>query len=204
MKRNMKKIAFALLLNLFLFFILMFVLDLTGTISLESFFTKLGFSETDPAKIEDPYFLAREEIEKQFLAIILRENDLELERETVRSNAQRLEDKENELLALARQLRERENRMAADKVDESRRSERIREVASQYMNMPPPQAVERISALPDDLLVIDIFRAIDTISEELGRRSVVPYFLSLMDPARASEIQRKMANINVLPNDSDF
>jgi flagellar protein FlbB len=204
MKRNMKKIAFALLLNLFLFFILMFVLDVTGTISLENLFRTLGLAESDPTKIEDPYFLAQEEIEKQFLAIILRENDLEQSMETFRSNLQFLQDKGDQLDSQERLLRERERRTVDDMAARISRSENIRTVAIQYMNMPPQQAVERLQAQTDDLLIIDILRAMDADAEEGGRRSIVPYYLSLMEPERAAAVQRKMANISMLTNDADF
>jgi len=204
MKRNTKKIAFALLLNLFLFFVLMFVLDVTGTFSLDGLLSSFGFSESDPAKIEDPYFLAREEIEKQYQAINLRENDLGQMMETIRSNELLQRDKEDQLISMEKQLKEREVKAAETELEKVRRSERVKEVANQLVNMPPQQAVDRLVQQTDDLLVIDILRAIDALAAAEGKASTVPYFLSLLPPERVAAWQRKMANINMLTNDSDF
>ncbi len=72
--------------------------------------------------------------------------------------------------------------------------ENIKTQAGYLINMPPPAAVERISKL-DDLLAIDILRQIDKEAEEEGKVSVVPYFLSLMDPDKAATLQRKMTKV---------
>jgi hypothetical protein len=48
----------------------------------------------------------------------------------------------------------------------------------------------------EDLLVIDILREIDRRAEETGTQSIVPYFLSLMEPPeKAAAIQRKMTKM---------
>ena len=71
------------------------------------------------------------------------------------------------------------------------------------MNMPPKKAVDRLQAMTDDLLIIEILRAVDTESVRIGQQSMVPYYLSLMSSNRAAVIQRKMANISSMKK-TDF
>ena len=203
MKPNTRKILFALLLNLLLFLVLMFVLDATGTFSLGRLFSSLGLIDADPAKIEDPYLLERAELEKQWLALSLREDDHRGTLVTHRSNEQWLSDKQEHLLAFERQLMERERKIQEDERGKVQRSELVRNVAVQLMNMPPEQAVERLEGQEDDLFIIDILFAMDALSAEQGQTSLVPYYLSLMTSARVAAIQRKMATINTI-NESEF
>jgi len=204
MKRDTKKIIFALLLNCFLFLILVFILDITGTISMESFLSSFGVSDEDGIKIEDRYLLEREEMQKQWLSLQLKEDEYAQNMESFKSNDQRLQDKEDQLIAFEKQLNEREKKTAGDEQEKVRRSERVAQVANQLMNMPPKEAVERLEQQTDDLLVIDILNAINTLSEAQGRRTVVPYYISLMSKERAAVIQAKMANIARLTNENDF
>jgi flagellar protein FlbB len=58
--------------------------------------------------------------------------------------------------------------------------------------MPPERAVGIIAAM-DDQLVIDVFRKTEEIAQAEGTTSIVSYWMSLMPPDRAAELQRKMA-----------
>jgi len=44
----------------------------------------------------------------------------------------------------------------------------------------------------------------DAVAADQGKRSIVPYLLSLMKGERAAAIQRKMANISTLSNEPEF
>jgi len=70
----------------------------------------------------------------------------------------------------------------------------VRKQAQYFTSMPPKAAVDRLAKL-DELLAIDILRQIDRTAEEQGKASIVPYFLSLMDPEKAASIQRKMTKM---------
>jgi flagellar protein FlbB len=50
-----------------------------------------------------------------------------------------------------------------------------------------------ISAM-DDQDVIDVLRKTEEIAQAEGTSSIVSYWLSLMDPKRAADLQRKMAS----------
>ena len=60
-------------------------------------------------------------------------------------------------------------------------------------NMPPERAVGILEKM-DDQDVIDVFRKTDQLAEAEGRATIVPYWLSLMDPQRAAELSRKMVS----------
>jgi flagellar protein FlbB len=59
--------------------------------------------------------------------------------------------------------------------------------------MPPKKAVDNLLAM-DDQDVIDILRNVEANAKKDGKTSSVSYWFSLMPPARAAEIQRKMSN----------
>jgi flagellar protein FlbB len=58
--------------------------------------------------------------------------------------------------------------------------------------MPPANAVEIINRM-DDQDAIDVLRKTEEIAQAEGSASIVSYWLSLMPPERAAELQRKMA-----------
>lgn len=204
MKRDTRKIVMAVLLNLFLGAVLLYVLDMTGAVTFESIMTSLGLSEGEAIKIEDRFLLEREELNKQWLVLSLKEKDYAEKLQQLTTNDQRLKDKENQLKGLEKQLREREKKATEAELEKVKRSERVKIVAEQLMNMPPKDAVPRLEAQTDDLLVIDILRAMDAVAADQGKRSIVPYLLSLMKGERAATIQRKMANISTLSNEPEF
>jgi flagellar protein FlbB len=59
--------------------------------------------------------------------------------------------------------------------------------------MPPQRAVGILAAM-DDQDIIDVFRKTDQLAEASGSSSIVPFWMSLMDPQRAAEISRKMVS----------
>jgi flagellar protein FlbB len=57
----------------------------------------------------------------------------------------------------------------------------------------PPQNAVGIIALLDDQDAIDVIRKTEEIAQAEGTASIVPFWFSLMEPAKAAELQRKMA-----------
>jgi flagellar protein FlbB len=58
--------------------------------------------------------------------------------------------------------------------------------------MPPASAVEIINRM-NDQDAIDVLRKTEEIAQAEGTASIVSFWLSLMPPDRAAELQRKMA-----------
>ena len=75
--------------------------------------------------------------------------------------------------------------------DAELRDRTVERNAINLINMPPERAVGILAAM-DDQDVIDVFRKTDELSEAAGNASIVPFWLSLLDPQRAAEISRKM------------
>ena len=203
MKRDGRKIVLALLLNFFLIGVGLFVLDTLKIISIGQVLESLGFRKGYIPRIEDPNLLEKSEMKKQWKLLALKEMELKKTIGTSKKKEQELKDLRDRLLAIQKNLKEREKRIKQDSLDKTKRSERIRKVAIQYMNMPPEKAVARIQAMTDDLLIIEILRAMDAESARRNQQSMVPYYLSLMEKKRAAVIQRKMANISTMKN-TDF
>lgn len=141
-------------------------------------------------QLEDPLLLDRERLEKQWEALELRAEELDNREAAV-------EEREAELLAMAEELDEREEALEQREnsfnerlAQYENRSRNIRTVAQDLSNMPPEQAVARLEAM-DDQLVIDILRSARQLAEEQGEASLVPFWLSMMPPERAATLSRK-------------
>ncbi|MDR2796172.1 MAG: flagellar protein FlbB [Spirochaetaceae bacterium] len=122
----------------------------------------------------------------------LREMELRKQEDEIKNRQAQIEQMSAELEDRQKGLDERENSM--DTLTEQASSyERNIEQSARYLNgMPPRNAVAIIEAM-DDQEAIDIMRKVDEIALAEGAASVVSFWLSLLPPARAAEIQRKMS-----------
>ena len=195
MKPNARKAVFAVFLNIFLVFLALYIFDLLNVVTFRQIIESVGLGRDELPKIEDPFLLEREELKKRWQLVELKQRENLQARNTLEQKNQELEDREAQLLAIEQQLQARETQFEQQQIAQMDNAERIRAVANQLMNMEPQSAVDRLEQQPDDLFVIELLQSIDQQSEELGRMSVVPFLLSLMDSERAAVIQRKMANI---------
>ena len=150
-----------------------------------------GMGYVLPKRTEDPYLLAREEEKKLEYIKQIEWEKLREKEEQLNEMKMKLEEKEKELAEQQDRIKEKEKKIDDKyKVNESYK-EKVMQQATYLIGMKPEDAVQRIANL-EDLLVIDIFRAIEKKAQTEGSQSIVPYFLSLMDPKRSSVIQRKM------------
>lgn len=67
----------------------------------------------------------------------------------------------------------------------------VEQIAKNLNGMRPEASVAILSAM-DDQTIIDVLRKVEEIAAESGSSSMGSYWLSLMEPGRAAEIQRKM------------
>lgn len=67
----------------------------------------------------------------------------------------------------------------------------IEQIAVNLNGMRPDAAVKILAAM-DDQAVVDVLRKVEEIAKQSGSSSLGAYWLSLMEPARAAEVQRKM------------
>ena len=67
----------------------------------------------------------------------------------------------------------------------------VEQIANNLNGMRPEAAVDILTAM-DDQTVIDVLRKVEELAKASGSASMGSYWLSLMEPSRAAEIQRKM------------
>jgi flagellar protein FlbB len=142
---------------------------------------------------QDEYLnLDAERLAVRLEALDLRSMEMETQRRNLDSRFGEIEQMAQELEERQKALDERENSLRAQALDAENRGRNIEENARILNGMPPERAVGIMSAM-DDQDVIDVFRKTNEIAQAEGTSSIVPYWLSLMEPARAAELQRKMA-----------
>lgn len=123
--------------------------------------------------------IQKEEVDK-------READVKVLEDKNTQVAQELIDKQASL-----EEKEKTFNNEVKKYDDRRVS--IEQIVQNLEGMQPVKAVD-IMVKMDDQDVIDVLRRADEDATALGQTSLVAYWLSLMPPERAAEIQRKMAN----------
>ena len=124
---------------------------------------------------------------------------LNLLRMEMDTRQQELDSRYGEIEQMAQELEERQkaleelqNSLRAQAEDAENRDRNIEQIARILTGMPPNSAVD-ILAKYDDQQAIDVLRKTEEIARAEGTSSIVPRWFSLMEPARAAELQRKMA-----------
>jgi flagellar protein FlbB len=113
------------------------------------------------------------------------EQDLQNRYGEIEQMAQALEERQ-------RAQEERENSFNAIREQADILDRNIETNARLLTGMAPERAVGIMAAM-DDQDVINVFRKTEEIAQAEGTQSIVSYWLSLMEPQRAAELQRKMA-----------
>ena len=126
-----------------------------------------------------------EAIELQRMEMTVIQRDLDTRRNEIAQMDQELE---------ARQvaLDSREDSLRMQGLDADNKDRNVEQNARYLVGMPPQNAVNIIAGL-DDQFAIDVIRKTEEIAQAEGTVSIVAFWFSLMDPARAAELQRKMA-----------
>ena len=114
-----------------------------------------------------------------------RQADLDTERDLIMQMAQELEERQ-------KALEEQEYSLIVKAADAEDKDRNVEQNARYLTGMPPQNAVGIIAAL-DDQDAIDVIRKTEEIAQAEGTASIVSFWFSLMEPARAAELQRKMA-----------
>ncbi|MCL2128049.1 MAG: flagellar protein FlbB [Treponema sp.] len=125
-------------------------------------------------------------------ALELRDMEMDTRQRDLDSRYGEIEQMAQELEERQKALDERENSLRAQTTDAENKDRNIEENARILNGMPPERAVGIMAAM-DDQDVIDVLRKTEEIAQAEGTSSIVPYWLSLMEPQRAAELQRKMA-----------
>ena len=196
----MKKIIFLIIANLIALFVISFFLDFFGI----SYFyrnslkvvTQYLESEEIPSNTfadqqEEIEILDSESREKLIKSLQMKEKDLlkkekllEKREEEILANLSAIEQEKETLLLETEKLKQ-------EKKSKENYEKKVSDLATQFTNMIPEKAVERLLLLKDDILILDILRKIGTDANNNGTISLVPYFYSLMPKDDAARLLKK-------------
>jgi flagellar protein FlbB len=169
------------------------VIDAKAVLSPLSRYIGLQGRSQPKTTTEDEYLnLDAERLAVRLEALNLRNMEVDTRQKDLDSRYGEIEQMAQELEERQKALDERENSLRAQAVDAENKDRNIEENARILNGMPPERAVGIMSAM-DDQDVIDVLRKSEELAKAAGSTSLVPYWLSLMDPKRAAELQRKMA-----------
>jgi|GEM_PF-827274 len=143
---------------------------------------------------EDPYLLEREELSKDFERLQLKEEQLIVIQEELKGKENEISKKTNELKNMEKELSEKEKILQDRENIYNDRTNNIREQAVKLYNMPPKDAVSLLDK-QTEADIVEILRAIDVYSEEIGSASTAPYLLKLLgdiNKEKAGNVLRKL------------
>ena len=151
-----------------------------------------GGGRSQPPIERDGYLnLDAERLAVRLEALELRNMELDKQEQDILNRRGQIEQMAQELEERQKALDERENSFNALLTDAEIKDRTVERNAINLTNMPPERAVGILTAM-DDQDVIDVLRKTDELAQANGTASIVPYWLSLMDPQRAAELSRKM------------
>jgi flagellar protein FlbB len=152
-----------------------------------------GEGRTQPSPIPDELLnLDAERLAIRLAAMDLQKMAMETYQRDMDIRYGEIEQMAQELEQRQKALEELEISLRAQAEDAENKDSNVERNARNLIGMPPREAVA-IMAEMDDQGVIDILRKTEEIAAASGSSSIVPYWMSLMVPARAAELQRKMA-----------
>jgi flagellar protein FlbB len=140
----------------------------------------------------EPLNLDAERLSIRLEALELRNMEMDTRQQELDSRYGQIEQMAQELEERQKALDERENSFNAVTREAETKERNIEQNARYLTGMPPERAVGILIA-EDDQDIIDVLRKTEEIAQAEGTTSIVSYWLSLMPPERAAELQRKMA-----------
>ncbi|MGL4676932.1 MAG: periplasmic-type flagellar collar protein FlbB [Brevinema sp.] len=186
------KVAILLLINILIAGSMLYFLDYMKIINYRTIFDQItGRTITAPARVEDSLLLEKEELNKKWELLTIKELELSnLDQTLVASNL----SLQTEQLKLQDDREAFLNEQALAELQQNEKNVydvKIQDVAIQIAGMPPQTAAEILN-LQDDFQVVSIFKKMDQIALDNGQASTVPFLLTLMEREKAARIQTLM------------
>jgi flagellar protein FlbB len=147
--------------------------------------TQAAVPASQPLNIDSERLAARLE------AIDLQQTELQKQETALQTRRNEIEQIAGQLEQERKALAEEQNSFNAVQAEAETRGKNVEQNSRYLTGMPPENAVAIMKDM-DDQLLIDIFRKTEEIAAAEGTTSLVSYWLSLMAPDRAAELQRKM------------
>jgi flagellar protein FlbB len=155
--------------------------------------TALRISTPEPVEQpDDLYLLDRERLDKQQEALVIMEADLTAREENIALREAELEELGSQLEEKQKSIEEKEKSLNEALKSYDNKRANLEQNARYLEGMPPENAVSIMVEMEDTELV-DVLRTSERLAQSDGKASLVAFWLSLMPPSRAAEIQSKMA-----------
>jgi flagellar protein FlbB len=152
-----------------------------------------GEGRTQPRIVQDEIIdLNEERLMIRLEALDLRNLEMDTRQRDLDNRYGLIEQMAQELETRQKALEDFENSLRAQAADADNKDRNVDQNARYLTGMPPQSAVDILAGY-DDQDAIDVIRKTEEIAQSEGTTSIVSYWFSLMDPARAAELQRKMA-----------
>jgi flagellar protein FlbB len=153
----------------------------------------IGLQPRSQSAVEEGELLSldAERLAVRLEALELRNMEVEQKEQELSSRQDQIEQMAQDLEERQKALDERENSLNQQVEDADIRARNVEQNARYLNGMLPASAVEIINRM-NDQDAIDVLRKTEEIAQAEGGASIVSYWLSLMPPDRAAELQRKM------------
>jgi flagellar protein FlbB len=153
-----------------------------------------GLGRTQPkTKPDEILDLNAERLAMRLEALDYLNQEMETKKKDMDNKYGEIEQMAQELEQRQKALDEQENSLRTKAVEAENKDRNVEQNARYLTGMPPQNAVGIIAKL-EDQDAIDVLRKTEEIAKAEGTNSIVSFWFSLMDPARAAELQRKMAS----------
>lgn len=113
-------------------------------------------------------------------------SQLQQQKQELQQRQNKLQQKRRTLNQMEESLEQREQALAQRRSRFESEEARVQYLADLYSNMPPAASASRLQTIREDRIVISILRKMETATSSI--------ILSNMNPARAAQLTRKMAN----------
>ncbi len=186
---------FVLLLIVVLLTILgLFILNSLGIVDSSSLLAPIyglfNMKTETQIDVSDPMLLAKQRLAKDYEAVDLLQQEVQKLQTEVDSKNQEVTQKMDDLAEREKQLSEREKLLNQQTKEGDDRMRRLEQMSRQFLGMPPKDAVNVMLAM-NVQEVIDVMKITEAMARQAGEDSIVPYWLSIMPPDKAAEIQEK-------------
>lgn len=156
---------------------------------LSPFYRLFGIPAPAAVDTEDPLLLVHQREKKNQDALLMWEEELSLREKDLNARESTVVQKEEILTDREKSLTDEEKSLKADtnSIDDRRR--RLEQKSLQFRSMPPENAVKIMREM-DLEEVVEILRVTEELAVKENEQSIVPYWISLMTPERAAEVDR--------------
>jgi len=152
-----------------------------------------GEGRTQPKVVEGEILnLDAERLSIRLEALEFEKMELAIFKQDLDTRSGEIEQMDQDLRVREKAVEDQEKSLTEQSADAENKDRNVEQNARYLTGMPPQNAVRIIASL-DDQNAIDVLRKTEEIARAEGTTSVVAYWFSLMEPARAAELQRKMA-----------